>query len=130
MNQHLTDTITVLEMTWTILGIIGVCVNVWGINQAVRDQIRAYDTSDKALRIVARAEVIREGTRMLMHSIVIAIGVVAMTQTNPPEGQPTSTLAYLIVWGLVTQPILLIFQSAHDAYVRRVVKTMNGTKEG
>lgn len=92
-----TSTISLAELVWVSVGLLGLVVSAWNLADAIRDEA-AVDASgvNGAIREVARGNVLEEMLRVGKALAIVAGGCAAMLAPPAMKSQPISALAVIV----------------------------------
>ena len=115
----ITGSVTVIELLWTVFGVLGFLVCSVNLRQAVCD-LRALRRSNRngALEEVALTSGKGETARLLGHSSVILIGAIAMTYPNP-VAWPNTLIGWALTIGLFVAVGVLVYESLLSRWSRQ-----------
>ena len=120
---------TVLEIVWTLTGIVGFLICAWALNDALADlrwqeaaippqlpDRRSRDSNrDLAERMVreriARGNARDESLRCLIQLIVVGIGIVAMATAPANPERAVTPLSFVIAAGFIAIQIILVVKA-------------------
>lgn len=116
-----------IEIVWTLIALVGVSFAFFNLIEAIRDleALKAIGDAD-GRRMIAWLTIRLETTRVVIQSIFILIGILAMTIVDPPDQRalPTKIIVVnaLFRWGLVVSALLICYQSYANFQMRRVIR--------
>lgn len=113
-----------IEALWIGVAAIGAIITAINLFDSVQDK---HSLTKKNIRngrrLIANVTLLNESTRILIHLIFLAIGILAATLPNPPENanlpSTQQAISFLIRWGLITASVLLVTQSVSLRLMRR-----------
>lgn len=118
-------TVSDIEIVWTLIAACGLVFAIFNLNEAFKDW-RELGPRLNGLRQIASLSLKLEATRVVIQSIFVAIGLMAMTLKDPPDqlDLPWRVVAVTAMfrWGLVTSALLVMYQSFANFQARRVMR--------
>ena len=130
MDARITSTISLLEVLWTLFGLIGLVAAIRNTVEAFRDDHkmrklpRSYKTRSErnALRTAALGQVVLESTRVLILLAISGIGILALLTTN--ASAPWTTFRYTVTISLLVIPVIVTFQSIYSLWLIRKIRLL------
>lgn len=114
-----------IEIVWTLIALFGLGFAIWNFFDAVAGY-RDLGARLNGLRQTAVASIKLEATRVVIQTIFVLIGVLAMTLKDPSNSlhQPWRVLLLGAVfrWGLVISAGLVMYQSYINFEIRRLMR--------
>lgn len=116
------STLSDIEALWIGVAAIGALVTAVNLVDSIQDK---HSLTKKNIRngrrLIANVTLLNESTRILIHLIFLAIGVLAATLPDAPSSIPATqqVISFLIRWGLITASVLLVTQSVSLRLMRR-----------
>lgn len=120
-------TVTLVELIWLVLGVLGVAITAAALVLIARDRRVFYanigtgldPTRREAVHLLWRSHLLREAGRVFQMTIMLSIGAWACTQ--PPLVRPTITTptGLIITFALFVWAAFAAGQSIADSLVRR-----------
>jgi hypothetical protein len=119
--MELTHTVTLPELLWTMIGLLGLAVSALNLRDALKD-VEALEIAkvNGALRMVARGNATEETLRVCKAAVISSIGVAAMLIPPAVPAAPVSPLAVIVTVGLFALSTLVVAGSV-TARTRRVL---------
>ena len=114
---------TLLEMLWTLTGVLGLVVNLWALNDAIADQrwqgaapapdrnapgAAALIRERQARERIARGNARDETLRSVIQLVIVVIGIVAMATAPVNPGRAVSPLSWVFATGFITVQTILV----------------------
>jgi hypothetical protein len=110
------DYVTVPEILWTVLGLVGMVICLMNLRSARSSAKRYIALGQNGLGLMlAGARVRREAMRSVMAGVTVGIGVSAMLTPPANPDVPVSTLALLITGGLFLINLIIVIDSTLDS---------------
>jgi hypothetical protein len=135
VSGALTHTISVPEVIWLLIGLVGLFVSWRNLLDAYRDLLFLnYSGRNGGMRVIALGNVREELLRVLACVVIALIGIAAMSSPPANTTQPVSTLAVIITVGLFLLGSLVVVGSVAARRTRQtatkllVVHVHNGDK--
>lgn len=122
--MRLTDTVTLIEIVWTVPALVGVVLSFWMLWSIRRDHrlllARGWNgLAALQVRHWHRSEMVA----LVVHVVFSLVGILALTQPGG-AGSTTPSLLTLVITALfVFVPGLLMTRSVGDRIVRRVIRS-------
>lgn len=98
--MHITETITILELVWTVLSFIALSVSAESLYWTYGDwrAVRGWKNGRRGLarRVIARQNVRNALWRLVGNAVWLAIGTVAMTQPSPNRAVTVTQIVFTV----------------------------------
>jgi hypothetical protein len=120
------------ELLWALFGVVGFIFAMANYRESKADleAIQAHEPIQGSLATIAAGHTRTELLRMVIHSISIAIGSLAML-TPPATPHPQITpVAIILTFGLFMINIITILQSVLDRQLRHLVERLEYQEGG
>ena len=103
---------SLLEVAWTITGIIGLVIQIWALSDAIATLhwLEARQMNGARHR-VAYGNARDETLRTLIQLIFVCIGLVAMATRPANAHNPVTALSWVVTSGIIATQILLVLKA-------------------
>lgn len=127
-------TVSDIEITWTLIALVGLGVSGLGLRDALADARWLRGASVNGLRrTMARQRIRHEFARVIVQGVFATIGILAATLPQPADElqQPLKAvlIGAVIRWGLIGCGALLVAQSILDRRDRVVLRDIARDRE-
>lgn len=114
-------TATLLEMFWTLTGLVGLLINLWALDDAIADlrwqdalPVPQHDAELRASRArvrIARGNVRDEALRAAIQLVFMLVGIVAMASAPVDPVRPAPPLQWIVTGAIVAAQVMLVTKS-------------------
>lgn len=121
-------TVSVPEVIWMFVGLVGLFVSVWNLHDAWVDETIVVDSGRNGIYLeTARGNVVEEALRVAKSALIVGAGVAAGIAPPAVKSQPVTAVSLVItvaVFGIATFVVLgSIAARVRRERVRKSVRT-------